>query len=74
MQDIGSKQDKELGRENLTLSCRELSVECVGRVSACWKLDVFSARVHLHWNECRFFVLLLVYSDESPGRDRVEDV
>jgi hypothetical protein len=47
MQDIGSKQDAELDRKDLTLSCRELSVECVGRVSACWKLDVFSARVHL---------------------------
>jgi hypothetical protein len=74
MQDIGSKQDTELGREDLTLSCRELSVECVGRVSACWRLDVFFARVHLHWNKCRFFMPLTVYSDKSPGRDRVEDV
>lgn len=74
MQDIGSKEDTELDREDLTLSCRELSVECVDRVSACWKLDAFSARIHLHWNGCRFFVPLPVYSDESPGRDRVEDV
>jgi hypothetical protein len=64
MQDLSSQQDTELEREDLTLSCRELSVECFGRVSACWKVDVFSARVQLH----------PVHSDESPGRDRVEDV
>jgi hypothetical protein len=30
MQDVGSKRDTELSRENLTLNWRELSVESLG--------------------------------------------
>ncbi len=40
MQDIGGKEDTELSEEDLTLRWRKLSVECLGTLSACWKLGL----------------------------------
>ena len=42
MQDIGRKQDTKLNRDDFSLSSRELPVESPGRLSVCWKSNVFS--------------------------------
>jgi hypothetical protein len=42
MQDVGTKEDTELSREDLTLRWRELPVESLGHCPVCWKLNVFS--------------------------------
>jgi hypothetical protein len=41
MQDIGRKQDTQLNREHFSLRSRDLPVESPGRLSVCWKSNVF---------------------------------
>ncbi len=45
MQDVGTKEDTELSREDLTHRWQELPVESPGHCPVCWKLNVFSVRV-----------------------------
>jgi hypothetical protein len=44
MQDIGSKEDTELSREDLTFGWRELSVESLGHCQSVGNWMVFPAR------------------------------
>jgi len=46
MQDVGSKEDTELIREDLTLSWRELRVESLGHCQPVGNWMFFPARVH----------------------------